>query len=159
MVPRKIGRIIRESRLYSTRRANIRCDDESMTLIALYLSNLSNGRAVLWCYLIWWASTVVHHFDPSPALWINSLGISALIGVALILSVSSQTSAQRDRWQIFRLFAMPFCVSSFSSLIKGKGFWLVFSPSSSELAMNMALCTLFVFAVLILRKTHRAAGA
>ena len=126
--------------------------------IARYLSRLSNGKAVLWCYLIWWASTVVHHFDPSPSLWINSVGISALIGVALILSVRGPGSMPADRWQTFRLFAMPFCVSSFSSLIKGKGFTLVFSPSAMELAVNIALCAAFVSCVAILRKTRRTAA-
>ncbi len=73
-----------------------------------YLAKLSNGKLVLWCYLIWWASTVIHHFDPSPTLWLNSVGISAVIGVALILSVGGLSSATKDKWQTFRLFAMPF---------------------------------------------------
>ena len=126
--------------------------------ILAYLSNLPNGKAVLWCYLIWWASTVVHHFDPAPGLWINSLGISALIGVALILSVRGPASARTDRWQTFRLFAMPFCVSSFSSLIKGKGFTLVFPPSAAELAINVALCAAFVLCVALLRRARRTAA-
>ena len=33
-----------------------------------------------------------------------------------------------DRWQIFRLFLMPFCVSSFAALVKDAGFLLVFPP-------------------------------
>lgn len=125
--------------------------------IVAYLSRLSNGKAVLWCYLIWWASTVVHHFDPSPSLWINSAGISALIGVALILSVGGPRTMRADQWQTFRLFAMPFCVSSFSSLIKGKGFTLVFSPSATELAVNIALCAAFLSCVVLLRKARRTA--
>lgn len=93
-----------------------------LTPAARYFANLSNGKLVLWCYLIWYANAVLHHFDPSPTIWLNSVGLSALIGVALILSVGAKPSVGVDKWQTFRLFAMPFGVSSFSSLIKGKGF-------------------------------------
>ena len=123
-----------------------------------YLSSLPNGKLVLWCYLIWWASTVVHHFDPSPSVWLNSVGISAVIGVALVLSVGSLKTAARDGWQTFRLFAMPFCVSSFSSLIKGKGFILVFPPSATELATAVGLCATFAVVVIGLKKARPAAS-
>lgn len=127
--------------------------------VGQYLSRLPNGKLVLWCYLIWWGSTVFHHFDPSPSIWLSSVGISAVIGVALILSVGSLKSATRDRWQTFRLFAMPFCVSSFSSLIKGKGFILVFPPSTTELATAVILCLAFAGLVLGFRRTRFAANA
>jgi hypothetical protein len=126
--------------------------------LVTYLSRLSNGKLVLWCYLVWYLSTVAHHFDPSPAIWLNSLGISAVIGVALMLSVSGG-AARNDPWQAFRLFAMPFCVSSFSSLIKGKGFLLVFPPSSSELAAAIGACLLFAGTVMGLRRWRDAERA
>jgi hypothetical protein len=124
-------------------------------LLTGYLSSLSNGRVVLWCYLIWYLNTVAHHFDPAPAIWLNSLGISALIGVALILSVGGISSARRDKRQTLRLFAMPFCVSSFSSLIKGKGFFLVLPPEPSELISNVICCLAFVATVICLRKKRQ----
>jgi hypothetical protein len=124
-----------------------------------YFSTLANGKVVLWCYLIWWASTVHHHFDPSPSIWLNSVGISAVIGVALILSVGGLSSALTDKWQTFRLFAMPFCVSSFSSLIKGKGFVLVFASSPRELFTTVGLCVAFTAFVFGLRKARRAESA
>jgi hypothetical protein len=126
--------------------------------LVTYLSRLSNGKLVLWCYLVWYLSTVAHHFDPSPAIWLNSLGISAVIGVALMLSVSGG-AARNDPWQAFRLFAMPFCVSSFSSLIKGKGFLLVFPPSSSELAAAIGACLLFAGTVMGWRRWRDAERA
>jgi hypothetical protein len=52
-----------------------------------YFQNLPPGKIVLWCFLIWYTVTVIHHFDPSPAIWLNALGISAIIGIALYLSV------------------------------------------------------------------------
>lgn len=126
--------------------------------VAHYLACLPGGKLVLWCYLIWWCSTVVHHFDPSPSIWLNSVGISAVIGIALLLSVGGLASASRDRWQTFRLFAMPFCVSSFSSLIKGKGFILVFPPSASEQATSVGLCLAFTVMVMVLRRGRLEAG-
>jgi hypothetical protein len=127
--------------------------------VTRYLSNLSNGKMVLWCYLIWWGAAVFHHFDSSPSIWLNSVGISAVIGVALILSVGGFKAATRDCWQTFRLFAMPFCVSSFSSLIKGKGFILVFPPSVSELATAVGLCMAFALIVIGLRRSRSAASS
>jgi hypothetical protein len=124
-----------------------------------YLCRLSNGKLVLWCYLIWYLNTVLHHFESSPGLWLNSVGISVLIGVALILSVGGSGFAARDPWQTFRLFAMPFCVSSFSSLIKGKGFFLVLPPSAAELATAVGLCAIFATAVVGLRVARRAQSA
>ena len=89
---------------------------------------------MLWCFLLWYLATVIHHFDATPAIWLNALGISALIGVALYLSVREPGKPPPDRWTTFRLFLMPFCVSSFSQLIKGNGFVLVFPPDAYELA-------------------------
>ena len=125
-----------------------------------YLAQLPNGKLVLWCYLIWYLSTVAHHFEAAPAIWLNALGISGLIGVALVLSVGSQSLLSNpDRWPLFRLFAMPFCVSSFSSLIKGQGFVLVVPPDGHELALSAALCAGFVLLVLALRRWRRGASA
>ena len=70
---------------------------------------------------------------PTPAIWLNALGISAIIGIALYLSVREPGKPPPDRWTTLRLFLMPFCVSSFSQLIKGKGFVLVFPPDLHEI--------------------------
>jgi hypothetical protein len=116
-----------------------------------YFAQLPAGKIVLWCFLIWYASTVIHHFDPTPAIWLNALGISAIIGVALYLSVNNPASPP-DRWTTLRLFLMPFCVSSFSQLIKGRGFVLIFPPAPRELAMSLGACAAFVVAVWLLQR-------
>jgi hypothetical protein len=46
---------------------------------------------------------------------------------------------------------MPFCVSSFSQLIKGKGFWLVFPPGVHELAASLLACAVFVTLVFVVK--------
>src|SRR3569832_1106149 len=96
-----------------------------------YFAGLTNGRIVLWSYLLWYLVSVATHFDPSPRIWATSRGLSAIIGVALWISTrsSSEGTTRLDRWQIFRLFVMPFCVSSFAALVKDKGYVLVFPPT------------------------------
>jgi len=109
-----------------------------------YLRNLNRGRMVLWCYLIWYIVVLVRYFDPSPRLWLTSLGLSSIVGVALILSATAgATKTRMDRWTVFRLFLMPFCVSSFSALVKGKGFTLIFSPNPKEILIAIGVCALF----------------
>jgi hypothetical protein len=120
-----------------------------------YLSELSPGKIALWCYLIWYLVTVVAHFDPSPELWLSSLGISAIVGFGLLLSVQIGPSVSSNRWQTFRLFLMPFCVSSFSALIKGQGYILVLPSRPLELGMSFFLCAIFLLFVLVLKRTQR----
>ena len=115
-----------------------------------YFANLPTGKLVLWCYLIWYLVMVAFYFDPTPAIWVNALGISAVIGVALLLSVSGARRA--DRWQTFRLFLMPFCVSSFSSLIKGHGFILIVPPRVHEQVIAAGACAAFVLLALLLKR-------
>jgi hypothetical protein len=31
-----------------------------------YFAKLTNGKIVLWCFLIWYLATVIHHFDATP---------------------------------------------------------------------------------------------
>jgi hypothetical protein len=122
-----------------------------MTLLR-YLARLPAGKIVLWCFLLWYLATVIHHFDPSPALWLNALGISAIIGFALWLSVREPGRPPPDRWTTLRLFLMPFCVSSFSQLIKDRGFVLVFPPDPHEIVVSLAACAAFVTAVLLVKR-------
>ena len=118
-----------------------------------YLANLPPGKMVLWCYLIWYCVTVAFHFDPSQQIWLTSLGISAVIGIALMLSVARGPTPAR--WQTFRLFAMPFCVSSFSSLIKGQGFVLILPPRAIELAAALLACAGFLVLVGVVKRYCR----
>jgi hypothetical protein len=118
-----------------------------------YLRDLNRGRLILWCYLAWYLVVLVRYFDSSPRLWLTSLGLSAIIGVALYLSATAgATKVRLDCWTVFRLFLMPFCVSSFSALVKGKGFILIFSPNPNEVFLAFALCALFCFMVWAIKR-------
>ena len=124
-----------------------------------YLRALSPARTILWCYAIWYAVVLVRYFDPNPQLWATSLGLSGIIGFALLLSTraASQPGARMDRWGVFRLFLMPFCVSSFAALVKGHGFVLIFSPDWREGALAAALCVVFCIGVALVKRSQPTA--
>ena len=122
-----------------------------MKWLIQYLYEIKLDKAILWCYLIWYVTVVCFHFDPSVKIWINSIGISAVIGTGLMLSVSS-SKGERDSWQAFRLYLMPFCVSSFSALIKEQGFILFISPNLKETIVSVSCCVLFVLVILVVKR-------
>ena len=122
-----------------------------------YLATLSPGRTILWCYLIWYGVNVWNHFDSRPRLWLTSLGLSIIIGFALLLSTTNSSTGKTklDRWQIFRLFLMPFCVSSFSALVKDAGYILIFPPNPQETLIGLACILGFLAMVWLLRIARR----
>ena len=123
-----------------------------------YLRNLTTGRLILWCYFIWYLVVLVRHFDPAPSLWLTSLGISAIIGVALYVSTTasaSYTGGGLGFWPTTRLFIMPFCVSSFAALVKSEGFILVFSRKWPDLAWGFGLCAALCLLVFGVKATRR----
>jgi len=115
-----------------------------MKSLVQYLYDIKLGKVVLWCYLIWYVVVVYFHFDPSLKIWSNALGISAVIGTGLVLSVSTNKTDGVNHWQTFRLYLMPFCVSSFSALIKDHGFIVFISPKATETLVAISCCTLFL---------------
>jgi hypothetical protein len=127
-----------------------------MRTFIYYFAGLGIRKQILWCYLIWYLVTVLYRFDPSPLLWVNCMGISLIIGLGLVFSVTTPAGPKPDRWQVFRLFLMPFCVSSFSALIKGHEYILVFPVALVELSVSIGACAAFVLVVLVLRKTAGA---
>jgi hypothetical protein len=127
-------------------------------MLMRYLKNLSSGRLILWCYFIWYVVVLVRYFDASPRLWLTSLGLSAIIGFALYISTAKAGTNQvkLERWQVIRLFLMPFCVSSFSALVKGKGFVLIFSPNPVEILTAVGLCALLCGTVFFLKRNGKS---
>ena len=139
------------------------CEDGNYTLICIcsavvtrvvnYLRSLSTARLVLWCYLIWYVVVLVRYFDARPGLWLTSLGLSLIVGVALYISTTAGiNNVKLDRWQTFRLFLMPFCVSSFAALVKDRGFILIFSPHWEEIAVAAVACAALCGVVMLLRR-------
>jgi hypothetical protein len=126
-----------------------------MKWLIQYLSDIKIGKVVLWCYLIWYVVIVYFYFDPSPKTWMNALGISAVIGTGLVLSVSSDKSERVNYWQTFRLYLMPFCVSSFSASIKDHGFIVFVSPKITETLVAISCCALFLAIVFTIKLINK----
>jgi len=123
-----------------------------------YVSTLSKGRLILWCYFVWYLVVLVRYFDPSPRLWLTSVGLSLIIGFALFISTTAagEMKVKLERWQVIRLFMMPFCVSSFSALVKGRGFFLIFSPNLDEILIAVGLCAVLCGTVAVLKRRQSA---
>jgi hypothetical protein len=128
--------------------------------VATYLRELSAARTLLWCYLIWYAFTAVRYFDPTLSLWASAVGLSAIIGTGLYLSTAYAGPKRRDLgfWPIFRFYLMPFCVSSFAALIKGRDFVLIFHPNVEDNLKALALCAAFSGMVWGLKRTRFGSG-
>ncbi|WP_008311554.1 hypothetical protein [Leptolyngbya sp. PCC 6406] len=116
-----------------------------------YLYEIKLDKAILWCYLIWYLAVVYFYFDPSLKIWINSIGISAVIGTGLMLSVAPNKKGNADHWQTFRLYLMPFCVSSFSALIKDQNFIIFISPKIEETALSVLFCGVFLAIIVVIK--------
>jgi len=120
-----------------------------------YLRNLTTGRLVLWCYFIWYCVVLVRYFDSSPRLWLTSFGLAAIIGVGLYLSTTAvdANNVRLGFWKVARLFMMPFFVSSFSALVKGRGFTLIFSPNPGEILIALGCCAALCVVVWLAKRT------
>ena len=117
-----------------------------------YIAGLPVSHQVLWGFVIWWAVMVGYYFAPNPQIWATSLGIGTIVGFALMLS-TGPISMDRFRnrfWESMRLFICPFLVSSFSALIAGHNFILVFSPRWRENAAAVGSIALFLLLTRIL---------
>ena len=71
-------------------------------------------------------------------------------------TAAGETKVKLERWQVIRLFMMPFCVSSFSALVKGRGFFLIFSPNLDEILIAVGLCAVLCGTVAVLKRRQSA---
>lgn len=107
-----------------------------------YLAGLTAGRLTLWCYFVWYLVVLVRYFDPAPNIWLTALALSGIIGTALLINTTRSGSrrVKLEPWPTFRLYVCPFCVASFSALVKNRHFFLIFSPRWSEMAVAAGIC-------------------
>ncbi|MES2239941.1 MAG: hypothetical protein V4497_06735 [Bacteroidota bacterium] len=119
-----------------------------------YVLKMKMPKIILWCYLIWYFSIMSIYFESSLRLWASSLGISLIIGFALILSTSQQ-GINQDIWIKIRLFLFPFCVSSYSATIKGHDFILLFPNNRTHLFIGIMNCMLFVCLIWIVKRVYK----
>jgi hypothetical protein len=99
-----------------------------------YLASLTTAKLILWGYFLWYLVFAYLYFDPDPRLWLTSLGLALIVGFALYTNARASSDGNRplEAWQTFRFFLTPFCVSSFSALVKGRNFILIFSPNVED---------------------------
>lgn len=124
-------------------------------MLVRHFARLPVGLVILWCFLIWYLVMIVLHFEASPRLWLNGLGMSMIIGTVLRISMPHDASAARDFWRTFRLYAIPFCVSSFSALVRDDGFYAILSPALHANLLATGGCLLFVGWVVLARMLDR----
>jgi len=89
-----------------------------------------------------------------PPIWLTSLGLSVIIGIALFINTTASGTARvrLQAWPTFRLFLTPFCVSSFAALVKDRGFFLIFSPHWEEMAAAGGACVLLGALAILARR-------
>ena len=120
-----------------------------------YVLNMKTPKIILWCYLIWYFSMMSIYFEPSLKLWASALGISFIIGFALVLSTSQQ-GIKQDIWIKIRLFLFPFCVSSYSATIKDYDFILLFPSNLFHLLISVGNCLLFLFPIWCIKRFYKS---
>jgi hypothetical protein len=123
-----------------------------MVSLIAYIKALNTPRIVLWCYLLWYLVMTIFHFDPAPGIWMTSIGISFIIGFALDLNGRAGGAPRARGWPLVRLYLFPFCVSSFSALIKDQGFILIFSPVPMETGIAIGVCLAFWMSTIAIRR-------
>jgi hypothetical protein len=124
------------------------------TTVLNYFKNIAYQKIILWCYLIWYFTIITIYFEPSLKLWTSSVGISFIIGFALILSTSQQGTKQ-DIWVKIRLFLFPFCVSSYSATIKDYDFILLFPSNPFHLLISIVNCLVFLVFIWCIKKFYK----
>ncbi len=124
------------------------------TTVLSYFKNIESQKIILWCYLIWYFTIITIYFELSLKLWASSVGISFIIGFALILSTSQQDTKQ-DIWIKIRLFLFPFCVSSYSATIKDYDFILLFPSNLFHLLISVVNCLLFLFPIWCIKRFYK----
>lgn len=124
-------------------------------MIIRHFARLPAGLVALWCFLLWYVAMLFFYFEASLRLWGNALGMSLIIGSVLLLNIPHGGGPAREFWRSFRLFMIPFCVSSFSALVRDDGFYAILSPKLHENIVASLLCMAFIGWIALARLLDR----
>lgn len=93
-----------------------------------YLTRLDARRLLLWSALLWYAVTMARHATADPRVWLGAAGIASVVGVMLAANAIPAGGSWRGLgfWPALRFFLIPFCVASFSSVMREVGLVVVF---------------------------------
>lgn len=110
-----------------------------------YLATLDRRRFILWTAFLWYATIAIRLGDGDHAEWLRSMGIAVIVGSILTLNAVPAQGRWRDVefWPAFRFFLIPFCVSSFSALAKGRDFFLIFPLDATDNLAAVGVIVLF----------------
>lgn len=109
-------------------------------------------QLILSFYLVWYLFIAIRYFNPSTEIWLNALVIACVVGIAINLSANQ---SKKSFWNSIRFFIIPFAVSSYTALIKGKDFFLIFPANLWETLLGISICLVFVLLYyLILRRKN-----
>lgn len=116
-----------------------------MSGMVRYLARVPAKRVVLWIALLWHGVVAFRHGDAGLAAWTTALGMAVIVGTLLTINAIPAGGTLRSLapWAVFRFFLIPFCVSSFSALVKGKGFWLIFPARLEDNLLPVGVCAAF----------------
>lgn len=120
-------------------------------MLMRHFSRQPAGLTTLWFLLIWYLAMVGLHFEPTARLWLNAVGMSIVVGTALVLSVRPAGPSGLDFWRLFRLYTIPFCVSSFAALVRDDGFYVLLAPAWRDNMIAAACCAVFAGWLLLAR--------
>lgn len=118
-----------------------------------YLARLDNRHLLLWSAFLWYVAIMARHATASPAAWLNSAGIAAVISIILAANAILPGRKWSDLgfWPLARFFLIPFCVSSFSAVMHKEGLVLVFPRN---LADNLAAAGTVALFLLLCAAAH-----
>ena len=109
------------------------------------LARLSPGRAAFVCYGIWYLAMMASYGSAAPQIWLTALGMGVIVGLGFVLSgMASLRSPEGGYWPVVRIFLIPFCVSSFSSVATSEDFLLIFAPDAGANLAAAAACLVFL---------------
>lgn len=128
------------------------------TLIS-YLARLDNRRLLLWSAFLWYVAIMARHATSSPAVWLNSAGIAAVISVILAANAIPVGRNWQDLgfWPLARFFLIPFCVSSFSAVMNKAELVLIFPRNLADNLVAAGAVVLFLMLCAAARRWGRAA--
>ncbi len=126
--------------------------------MASYFTSLKLSQKILWALFIWWAHTLVWHFDPDPRIWLTAVGLGAIAGTVLFVGAhtASTETLKLGAWRAIRFYLVPFCVASFAAVVKGHDFIIIFPPSPWENVSGSAFVTAFLIATWLLGRRAAA---
>jgi len=122
-----------------------------------YLYQLRVDKLLLWFYLIWYLTISTIYFSSDVMIWLTAAGLALIVGFALLLNNTGWpiNFSTINRWQIMRFFLIPFCVSSYSILIRDKGCILIFPPDLKTNVIALSTMGCFFIFVLLTKKYYK----